>query len=284
MCRLAAYIGPPRSLHELWLAPPHNLIVQSYAPREMRGAILNADGFGMAWYTDRVESPALYRSVLPLWSDENVARMAPHLVSGCALANVRSATPGMGVQTTNVSPFVRGRWSFTHNGLVRSWKSLARKVRAALDDEQYAAIEGSTDSEHVFALVMTHLARDERDPIGAVRGATRELEQLAAGALLNFVLTDGRWLIAVRHAIGSAASDGMPTPAEARSAGVGVGSPSRSGATHVIGDAAPSLYRRAREGGVELASERLDEHGWESVDPGTMLIVTPERDTRIEAL
>ena len=251
MCRLAAYIGPPRSLHELWLAPPHNLVVQSYAPREMNGAILNADGFGMAWYTERDASPALYRSVLPLWSDENVARMAPHLVSGCALANVRSATPGMGVQTTNVSPFVRGRWSFTHNGLVRSWKTLARKVRAVLDDAQYAAIEGSTDSEHVFALVMTHLARDESDPPAAVRGATRELEALADGALLNFVLTDGRWLVAVRHA---------------------------------VGDEAPSLYRRAREGGVELASERLDAHGWESVERGSMLIVTPEGELRTEAL
>jgi len=251
MCRLAAYIGEKRSLHELWLAPPHSLVVQSYAPREMNGAILNADGFGMAWYTAAAEAPALYRSVLPLWSDENVARMAPHLVSGCALANVRSATPGMGVQPTNVSPFTRGRWAFTHNGLIRSWAGLSRRLRAALDDAQYAAIEGSTDSEHLFALVMTHLAR-ENDPVAAVRGALAELERLTdQGALLTFVLTDGRWLIAVRHA---------------------------------FGEPAPTLYRRMRDGGIELASERFDEHGWESVDSGSMLVVTPERDVHIEAL
>ncbi|MCZ7680853.1 MAG: hypothetical protein M5U28_19575 [Sandaracinaceae bacterium] len=106
MCRIAAYAGPPRSLHDLWLAPEHSLVVQSYAPREMNGAILNADGFGMAWYTPAAREPALYRGVLPLWGDENVARMAPHLVSGCVVANVRSATPGMGVSAANVSPFM----------------------------------------------------------------------------------------------------------------------------------------------------------------------------------
>lgn len=241
-------------MQELWLAPAHNLVVQSYAPREMNGALLNADGFGMAWYTDAAETPARYRTVLPLWGDENVGQMAPHLVTGCALANVRSATPGMGIQSTNVSPFVQGRFAFTHNGLVRAWPRLVRRVRAALDDAQYAAIEGSTDSEHLFAMVMTHL-EGENLP-GAVRAALRELTAIAkeadAGALLNLVLTDGRWLIATRHA---------------------------------IEERAPSLYRRTRpDGGLELASEPLDADGWESVPEGVMVVVTPERDVRLEAL
>ncbi len=252
MCRVAAYLGPPRSLHELWLAPAHNLVVQSYAPREMNGALLNADGFGMAWYTPASAEPALYRTVLPLWGDDNVASIARHLVSGCALANVRSATPGMGIQSSNVSPFVRGVWSFTHNGLVRSFPSVSRRLRALLDDESYASIRGNTDSEHVFALVMTHLARSG-DVTVAVRDALEALERLAVdagvGALLNFVLTDGRSLIAVRHA---------------------------------IGDAAPSLYVRARDG-VEIASEALDE-GWAPIEAGTMTIVTPDRALRTEAL
>lgn len=256
MCRLAAYVGPSRSVKELWLAPPHNLVVQSYAPREMDGAILNADGFGMAWYTDADDAPALYRTVLPLWGDENVPRMAPHLITGCAIANVRSATPGMGVQSSNVSPFVHGRWAFTHNGFVRSFRSLARALRARLDDASYAAIEGNTDSEHLFALVLTRLARQlDVDPPAAVREAIRELEpivrQAGSSALLNLILTDGRWLVAVRHAI-----DG----------------------------AAPSLYRRTIGGALEIASERLDDEGWEGVEAGTMIVVDPTRAMRVEAL
>lgn len=255
MCRIAAYVGPPRSLHDLWLAPEHSLVVQSYAPREMNGALLNADGFGMAWYTPAAREPALYRTVLPLWGDENVERMTRHLVSGCAIANVRSATPGMGIQTSNVSPFVRGAWSFTHNGLVRSFKPLARRMRALLDDDSYAAIAGNTDSEHVFALVTTHLAASQGDPIAAVRAAIDALEKLVrdagAGALLNFVLTDGRWLVAARHA---------------------------------IGEAAPSLYVRERAESIEIASEPLDASGWAPLSAGALHVVTPERELRTEPL
>ncbi len=258
MCRLAAYVGPPKSLSELWLSPPHNLVVQSYAPREMNGALLNADGFGMAWYTPAAATPALYRTVLPLWGDENVPRMAPHLVTGCAIANVRSATPGMGIQSSNVSPFVRGRWAYTHNGFVRGFRErVARPLRERLSDVAYAAIEGSTDSEHLFALITTHLVGlgEHEDPAPRVRRALTELYPLleAAGsaALLNVILTDGRWLVALRHA---------------------------------IGEPAPSLYRRVREGGVEIVSERLDESGWEPIDPDTFVVVTPERSVRVEAL
>lgn len=232
MCRIAAYLGPARSLHELWLAPPHNLIVQSYAPREMNGALLNADGFGMAWYTPASEEPALYRTVLPLWSDENVASMAKHIVSGCAIANVRSATPGMGVQTSNVSPFVFGRWALTHNGFIKPFAPVLARLRRALPDEVLASIRGNTDSEYLCALLHHR----------GVREGMRELESIVreenAVALLAFAITDGERLIAVRH---------------------GIGAP------------APSLYIRVQDG-IELASERLDDRGWTPIEPGTLVI------------
>jgi ergothioneine biosynthesis protein EgtC len=253
MCRLAAYRGPERSVRALWLAPPHNLIVQSYAPREMNGALLNADGFGMAWYTSASPEPALYRSVLPLWADENVVRMAPHLVTDCALANVRSATPGMGIQTSNVSPFVRGAWAFTHNGLIRDFRGpVMRRMRDALDDAHYAAIEGNTDSEHLAAIAFAQLERANGDPTPALRRAFTVIEAALEGgrALMNVIATDGRWMIAARHA---------------------------------IGEAPPSLYWRARGGGIEIVSEPLDGEGWTAFEPHTLMAISPEREVRIEA-
>jgi glutamine amidotransferase len=254
MCRIAAYLGPERSLHELWLAPPHNLVVQSYAPKEMNGALLNADGFGMAWYTRAAEEPALYRTMLPLWNDENVVRMARHLVTGCAIANVRSATPGMGVQTANVSPFVRGRWALTHNGLVRDFRrTLLPRLRRTLSDEALASIEGTTDSEYLIALIASYLSGD---PVDGVRRALREIAAMVreaeTSALLAFVLSDGERLIAVRHAVDAQA---------------------------------PTLYTRRREdGGFEIASERLDERGWQAIEPGTMVVVDRAAEARSEAL
>ncbi|MEZ4338684.1 MAG: ergothioneine biosynthesis protein EgtC [Sandaracinaceae bacterium] len=249
MCRLAAYVGPPRSLHSLWLAPEHSLERQSFAPREMKTALLNADGFGMAWYTPGEETPARYRTILPLWADENVRSMAKHLVSGYALANVRSATIGMPIQLSNVSPFVEGRWTFTHNGFVRDFHPvIARRIRDSLDDARYGAIVGNTDSEHLGAFVMSRLDGVDGDPTEAVVGALEAIVGLVDGrkTLLNVIVGDGRWLVAVRHAMNGEA---------------------------------PSLYHRIRGDAVEVVSEPLDDDGWTEVAPGSVLTVDPGRNT-----
>jgi len=250
MCRLAAYVGPPRSLHALWLEPVHSLEVQSYAPRHLDTALLNADGFGMTWYTEDEEEPARYRTVLPLWADENVRSMARHLVTTCAVANVRSATAGMPVQLSNVSPFVEDRWTFSHNGFIRDFHARhARALRETLDDRRYASIVGNTDSEHLHAFVMTRLdgLTPGRDPSALVAGAVRELCAMAgeSKALLNVMVSDGDWLVAVRHAVNGEA---------------------------------PTLFTREQRGSVEIASEPLDEDpAWQAVEPGSVLTVSPTR-------
>ena len=51
MCRHLAYLGPPVPLRALLFDPPHSLVRQSWAPRDMRGGgTINADGFGVGWY------------------------------------------------------------------------------------------------------------------------------------------------------------------------------------------------------------------------------------------
>ena len=53
MCRHLAYLGPPVPLAALLLEPPHALLRQSWAPRDMRGGgTVNADGFGVGWYPE----------------------------------------------------------------------------------------------------------------------------------------------------------------------------------------------------------------------------------------
>lgn len=53
MCRLLAYLGKPILLEELILKPEHSLLVQSYQPKELEVALLNADGFGIGWASFR---------------------------------------------------------------------------------------------------------------------------------------------------------------------------------------------------------------------------------------
>lgn len=253
MCRILAYLGPELSVEELLLAPEHSLVVQSYQPKEMRGAILNADGFGVAWYTAAASEPGLYRSVLPMWADDNLPRMASHLRSGCVLANVRSATPGIGMGLANTQPFVRGDLAFTHNGLLGGFRpGLMRSIQARLDDEAFAALEGTSDSEHVFALILAHLEGEGPEALErALREGLKEASELASRAgeraLLNVALSDGRCLVAARYAVGAEA---------------------------------PSLYLRERAvggRGVAIASEPGDgAEAWKRIGPSRVLSVASD--------
>ncbi|MFW6051226.1 MAG: ergothioneine biosynthesis protein EgtC [Myxococcota bacterium] len=213
MCRFLAYLGPEVTVQELLLSPAHSLVVQSHSPREMRSAVLNGDGFGVAWYTAAAPEPALYRSVMPMWGDDNLPRMAPHLRSPCVLANVRSATPGIGISLANTQPFVHGRIAFTHNGYIRDFKrTLERPMRDALGDEAYQALGGTSDSEHLFAHLLDALhaaGANANGLLDAVRrsllGVSSMIDAAKVPALLNVAVTDGRELVAARHAVGEVA-------------------------------------------------------------------------------
>ena len=233
-----AYLGRPRSLHALLCEPAHSLLVQSYAPKEMDGAILNADGFGVAWFAPGRRVPARYRSVLPMWGDENLPELAPQLTTGCLIANARSATPGLGMGLANTPPFVRGRWVFSHNGYVRGFRERAmRPLRAGLSDEAYQGIRGDTDSEHLFAVFLDALK--EGSPVAALQAVVDRVRELVPdeSSLLSILVSDGAAVWTLRHALGGRA---------------------------------PSLYYLRRDGDLFVASEPLFEAAWTQVAAGTI--------------
>src|SRR3977135_4279273 len=124
MCRMAGYVGPALRVGEIVSAPPHSLLVQSYRPREMHSGTVNADGYGAAlWLDDGKPEPALYRTAAPIWADPNLGWMGERLRVRAALAAVRSATPGIGYELSNVQPFARGRLSLVHNGFIERFRA-----------------------------------------------------------------------------------------------------------------------------------------------------------------
>ncbi len=239
MCRHVAYLGPPITLAELMLQGEHSLEKQSWAPREMRGALMNADGFGVGFFAPHRDEPARYRGALPLWGDETFAELAPAVLARAAIANARSATPGQGVGPANTPPYVAGGWVFSHNGLVEGFHDgPARAIRDSLSDRAWSAMRGTTDSEALFGLFLDAL--QTHAPLDALAASFERLAALATGrrALLSILATNGERVLAVTHAL-----HGEP----------------------------PSLYRVRRDDVVRVASEPLDDDAWEPVPRGVAL-------------
>jgi ergothioneine biosynthesis protein EgtC len=214
MCRFVAYLGPATPLARVISEPTHSLVVQSYQPVEMSSGVVNADGFGIGWYNRALEpTPCVYTNCSPIWSDRNLPGLSRHIASDCIFANVRSATPGQAVDQSNCQPFAYGPLLFMHNGYIDNFRAtLMRPMREVLRDEYYAAIGGTTDSEHIFALFLEMLhGRDVTlsTLIAAMRKTIHRLldwaAQISARIALNLAVTNGEYLVASRCASSSPA-------------------------------------------------------------------------------
>lgn len=206
MCRHLAYLGPPVTLASLVLDPPHSLQRQSYEPREQNRGVVNADGFGVGWYAPSIRpEPARYRSTQPIWADSSFASLAPVVSSPAVVASVRSATPPNPVERSGVAPYGSGRWLFSHNGSVDGYRpaesaseatpgGVRRDMIEAVSAERLAAMDGATDSELLFAMILDELAGGA-PPEEAVATTVTRVARMAS-ARLNLLLTDGTVLFA----------------------------------------------------------------------------------------
>jgi len=204
MCRHLAYLGPEATLSSLLLEPPHGLLRQSWAPRDMRGGgTINADGFGIGWYPpSALDAPLRYRRVAPMWSDADLPRLAAGITARAVLAAVRSATVGMPVNEFACAPFTSGSWLFSHNGVVAGWPTSMAKLAPVLPVTGLLTLDAPTDSALLWALVRHRLRAGEQPP-HALAGVVTEVLAAAPTSRLNLLLTDGSRVYAttVGHAL-----------------------------------------------------------------------------------
>jgi glutamine amidotransferase len=178
LCRHLAWLGQPRTLSQLVLEPEHSLLRQSWQPRRQKRGLMNADGWGVGYFTPGRVQPARWRSAAPLWHDASFASVAPTIHSGAVLAAVRSASPGMPLDVTAAAPFTDGTWLCSLNGRVdRRVLSPGRDAESMCDAALLAA--------HVFDRGVDQLAAI------VVEVGTADPE-----ADLNLLLTDGRRIAA----------------------------------------------------------------------------------------
>jgi predicted glutamine amidotransferase len=117
----------------------------------------NLDGWGYAY--DELGEMRHYRTGTPLPDDGDGVAPLRHCSSARFLLHIRQKTPGSATQTCNTAPFTDGAGHyFSHNGYVTGFRDGVRdELLGKLSAERAAQIEGDTDSEVLFALVLDQL-------------------------------------------------------------------------------------------------------------------------------
>jgi predicted glutamine amidotransferase len=242
MCRWLAYQGRPIYLDELVFKPEHSLIHQSMEARKAVTRV-NADGFGLGWYTDR-STPGQFHEVLPAWSDENLRSLAHHIRSHRFMAHIRSST-GTQVSRANCHPFIIEQWMFLHNGQIGQFEKVKFTLERRLPEDLYIQKRGTTDSELIFLLMIKNGLYD--DPIKAINITIAEIEAVVKErgisepfkASMCISNGDAFWL--VRYS-----SDKI----------------------------APTVFICREESNIIVASEPLDsQHEWEMVEPQSIKVI-----------
>ena len=190
MCRVLAYIGPEISLENLLLKPENSLINQALDPERHPELQLAGWGFG-AWseHLLKPEEPFIYRRPMAAFYDDNATRMLPSLQASTMLAHVRAAAYDAKVVMVdeNCHPFCfEGTpWIVAQNGYLPGWQVLQRELLQHCKDEYLTQMLGTTDTEFVYALLLSLLEGNSDED---VQRAVEELLRLVAKAMKDLDL------------------------------------------------------------------------------------------------
>ncbi|TQF73970.1 ergothioneine biosynthesis protein EgtC [Rhodococcus spelaei] len=202
MCRHLGYLGPSRTVADVLTAGgERSLLTQSWAPREMRGGgVINADGFGAAWWPPG-RDPVAYRNPAPVWSDPAVEGALGEVAAPAVVAAVRSATVGMPLTREACAPFTDGKWAFSHNGSIDGWPDSIAALAEWLPAVELLRMPALTDSALLWTMVRRRL--DTEEPGQALRSVLIDVLEAAPLSRLNLLLSDGTglWASAVYHSL-----------------------------------------------------------------------------------
>ena len=215
MCRALLYLGEPVLLDNFLYQPDSALVRQSTMPRMLN--MLNLAGFGMrAWDPSSHDSGrafSYYSQQLPVF-DRNLKNLAEKIRAGCLLAHVRGVAYHTRVEISlqNCHPFhfKDVPLVMAHNGDLARFSEMKPLLSKEIKPAVLAQVHGTTDSEWVYALIVSQLADPHRHPSADELGTaveraldiirdTRKTLGIAISSPLNLFIADGTQLAAVRY-------------------------------------------------------------------------------------
>lgn len=241
MCRLfAQFSTTPRTATDALVCGDRSLVAQSHA---------NPDGWGLGLITP--SGPVMHKAATPAWGDKSFSSVAKTARARALVAHIRKATVGA-VRPENAHPFRMGRWMFAHNGSLFGFERLRPLLLQGCVRRLARQVQGSTDSELLFAYLLSAIRRSktQRAPVKAGVALRAALGNLFRWARLlgeeppkvNYILTDGRTLFAQR--------------------------------------AGMELHLSASVGTIRVASEPTDTRQWLAIPEGSLLVGTPHQILR----
>jgi glutamine amidotransferase len=148
VCRLFGFRSViPSQVHRSLVAADNALGKQSER---------HPDGWGVAYYIDG--APHVTRSAAGALDDALFRRVSGIVSSETVVAHVRKATQG-NLTVLNSHPFQYGRWVMAHNGDIPRFPAVREQLETAIAPRLRRFILGDTDSERVFFLFLTELAK-----------------------------------------------------------------------------------------------------------------------------
>jgi len=214
MCRILSYLGSPVLLDHLLYAPDSSLLNQTISAQML--AMLNLAGFGMAAWDPssyQPEAPFRYRTTQVALFDRNLKTLASKLEVAALLAHIRGVPYNSSVQINeqNVHPFrFEGMpLAMAHNGDLASFRDMRFDLVRHLKPEVAKQVQGSTDSEWIYALTVSALddpyrVNQPETILAAIRQALGTIRQLreshgiTRSSSANLIFCDGVNLVAVR--------------------------------------------------------------------------------------
>jgi glutamine amidotransferase len=215
MCRVLAYLGHPVLLDDLLYKPDSSLVRQSYDPKMM--LMLNLAGFGMtAWDPEShdPQTPYTYKTPLLPVFDQNLKQLAQKIRAAALIAHIRgvpySERSVVGAQNLHPFRFEGFRLALAHNGGLWRFGDMKFELLKYIRPEIATRIQGTTDSEWIYALLMSQI----RDPASVLDvseitdavertlnliGQVREEQGIRIASPVNLFLCDGNQLVATRY-------------------------------------------------------------------------------------
>lgn len=171
MCRLYSLAAThPTRIHCELIEAQNSLIRQ--AENDGRG-LSNPDGWGIAYFDG--DELHRVRDVDPAENDEDFRRESAQVEACTAIAHIRRATVGE-PKLANTHPFIHGDSMLAHNGHIPEFEVVKERMLEAMSAEHRQAIDGSTDSEHFFHLLLSNYEGRSNTPmIGALRDTVRQV-------------------------------------------------------------------------------------------------------------